>query len=413
MTANSKFKDNYYEFLTGTTSVLKATASTSSGYSLTLSSQSNAYSDGLFNAFITSIDFDSFGNIYVSGYYRIANASYTTINNLDGSPSSLVFQEQGFSSGYLSNFIVKWNSAGIVQSMTTFACVNSTYGRIPNGSDLQFPNTFPNKVICSQDNSIYWIGAYLPISSSTPIYNFRTDSNTMTSYSIVSPASSSKTNTYIIKYDSDGNTTGYSWLNCETSALPSVIPHGSYINGTNLYIITAMRGDTYIRNISTTPTTVATISAPGSSDYFINCILKYNSDNFDSVSIISISQSHNYVRGLCFDSKYLYAIGDCISASEINIFPFGIGNTIGQTSTNINNGASGFSFIVAYNISNGIISSYASIGVDSIVYSCINISGCLYVVGAYASASTVPLYNFGTSVTTSPFSLPTTGSDNN
>ncbi len=408
--SNSILSDNSLSFNNASLVVVKQTAATNNGSNITYSTDTPLLRDGNTLFYNTSICVDSSQNIYYSGYYR--GNSTVSIYNLTGTLSTLTLPNPGSGTNY-TNCIIKYDKFGIAQSWTRFA-TNS----LNNSSGYEIANGVMNKVSIDTSGNIYWVGNYLSNAASFPVYDFTSNNITASTLSIAS-GNTGIYNTYIIKYNSSGLATGYSYLN--TTSTGNVLPFYSYMNGTNLYVCGSYFNNVNIRDIGTAGTTVGTLSGQSTRQGFI---AKWISDIFDSVSILNSSTANttNIPTSITNDNNYLYVSG--AYGGTCNAFSFNNGTTINSTSVSLPlTTAARSAYIIRYNINDGTANSFMSMNstsstIASSIVSMIVNSETLYVMGIYTGAPILKnflinnngtLTNFGLSSTS--FSLPSSSSN--
>jgi hypothetical protein len=242
---------------------LDTTASTSS-YSLPISSAQYgfivkynssgsvlafSYINGDQNCAGQSLAVDSSGNLYVTGYY--GSTGTVTIRNLDTTASTSSYTLP-ISSGVSSTFILKYNSSG---SVVGYSYIIGT-GSGTNGA-----------VVADSSGNIYITGT--TYSASAPsIRNIDTTASA-SGYSL--PAGSI-TVCHVIKYNSSGSVTGYSYVSGTSFGYSLTVDSGGNLYVTGYYYSS---GIVTVRNLDTTASASAytlPVGAP-SNDAFL---IKYN-----------------------------------------------------------------------------------------------------------------------------------------
>jgi hypothetical protein len=361
---------------------------------------SQATNDISTSIIVQGVKTDSNNNVYVSGYYISPNNTFI-IQNANGNtqtPSSITLPTTPVST--FNPFIVKYNSAGIVQWATN----------IPANSSAAFTGS---QNIYVTNTSIYMTGIYL---STTPVDLNNASGNTQVTSGIqLQVTTGNAYDAFIVKYDFDGQVQwGTTIRTTNNDSGVSV----TFDSSNNLYITGYYFGSSGVLfNANGLGQVASPITLPPASGSLSSVFIAKYSYLGQALWATNINGTGND-RGISItkdSSNNIYVVGNYASTLQINLND---ASGTGQTLSNIFLPATATpvailnTFLVKYK-SNGAVQWATSIPSSTRTNTCNNVLydnvNNIYITGFYSSPSSITLLDAsGTGQIPSSITLPVT-----
>ncbi len=282
--------------------------------------------------YINKVILDSDNNIYITGSYNI-NSNIILKNVFGNTQVNSDVTLPYVNVSYISAFVIKYNSSGLVQWATTIDGLNGNYG---------------NNIALDSDNNIYVTGRYNS-SANFPLKN--ASGTTQVNSNVMLPGTSSQSG-FIIKYNSSGLVQWATNIDGVSTEIASGI---SVDSDNNIYIGGRYNSSSNftLKNASGTTQVNSNVTLPGVPSQ-AGFIIKYNSSGLVQWATNIDGSGIDFLYGTSIDyDNNIYIIGTYISSSN-----FALKNASGTTQVNSNVTLPGTSsqsaFIIKYN-SSGLV----------------------------------------------------------
>jgi hypothetical protein len=341
---------------------------------------------------------DSNNNLYCIGQYTGNSTNLIPVNNLNGSESSYNLPAIQ-SANQAAVFIVKYNSAGLVQWCTAF----DTHGFTDNAFDVELDS----------NNNIYITGRYFPTTSNASLKIKDASGFGQVDSSITLPTTGSYSAAYLIKYNNSGVAQWATSIDGTHTSGHFDIGYGVKIDSAdNVYLTGQYRSSVEITlksangNGQVNSSVVLPISVNAAA-YFV----KYNSSG--AVQWATLIDGTGNEMGLALDidsNDNIYATGHYLSTSSITL-KNASGNGQTNSSYTLPIATNSACYLIKYNTSGEVQWANCFRGNTSNNPNKIVIDGNnnILLTGFYQTGSILTLNNVdGTSQTPSSYTLPIT-----
>jgi hypothetical protein len=361
------------------------------------------YINGTHSDWGRSLCIDSNDNVYMSGSYTsFSNVTLNDVNNNAQSASSITLPAGRHA------FLIKYNFNGITQGAVNLVGVGNT---------VTTNQSIGRTVAVDSNNNVYIAGSY----AGTSIHYVYNANNTLSSIYLPATTTAPTVNTYLIKYDSNGNALWATYGITGSTGIVATIQSATVDSNNNLYVVGGYNRSTGVvlyNGLSSGGTYVDSGIALPSVSTFAVFIVKYNAsgvvqwaNHFNATgsdtgySIKTDSSNYIYIAGAYNGSSTVQLNNAITSGSTYTLSSVFLQSTTGNDIFLIKYSSIGE--VVWANCIKGSLSDIAqSLTIDS--------SNSVYLIGGYNSTSTIDIPNAittGSTYTGSGLILPVTANE--